>query len=391
MSKNKNGARTEKAKIIILSLILAIVAWAAIMWVDDPDIITTLSNLNVRFIGEAELRQNGLVITGKGDIPEMSASVRGKRSDLMDYMGAVRIEVDASQITEAGEYTLPGTLSLPSSRLTVEKEKYGDIPITVEKLAEKEIEIKVKQTGTLKNKLVQSIISNPKVKISGAKSEIDEVAYGVATVDISDIEENHPEMSGYVLMDSNGNLISRNETIETNTLSVEVFHTVYNLKNLLVEAELSDELKQQYSISEMTITPARVDVGVLDGSEEVSVKAIIDNIGDDGNIEATLAASEEMYIPEESRTVKIKATVNKIVTKPVELNIEAQNAPEDKTITIERVSVTMSGEESKLNSDNIKASVDLSGLDSGTYSLRVKIEGEGISAPDNCYANVRIE
>lgn len=391
MRKKQSGARTERAKMIILSLILAVAAWAAIMWVDDPDITVTLNDLNVRFIGEAELKENGLVITGKSDIPQMSASVSGKRSDLMKYMSGVRIEVDASQITEAGEYTLAGALSLPSSRLTVVKEKYGDVPIRVEKLSEKEIEIRIKQTGTLKNKLVKSEITNPKVVINGAKSEIDAVAYGVATVDISGIDEDGGEPSGYVLMDAGGNLISKNETIETNTLSVEVLHTVYNLKNLPVESELSDELSSQYAISAVTVTPSRVDVGVRDLNSDASVKAVISKISDDGNIEAELAEAEGMYIPEANKTVKIRAEVNKLVTKPVELNIEAQNAPEGKHVSIERVSLAISGEESKLNNDNIKAYVDLSGLRSGTHSVLVKIEGEGIIAPDNCYAIVTID
>lgn len=390
MRKKQSGARTERAKMIILSLILAIIAWAAIMWVDDPDITVTLSDLNVRFIGEAELRENGLVITGKGDIPQMSASVSGKRSDLMNYMDGVRIEVDASQITEAGEYTLAGALSLPSSRLTVEKEKYGDVPITVEKLDKKEIEIKVKQAGTLKNKLVKSEITEPKVLISGAKSEIDAVAYGAATVDISGIGEDSREMSGYVLMDADGNLV-KNETIETNTLSVEVLHTVYNIKNLPVEAELSDELASQYAINAVTVTPSRIDVGVRGINDDASLKAVINKISDDGNIEAELTETEGMYIPEENKTVRIKAEVSKIATKPMELNITAQNAPDGKHVSIEKVSVALSGEESKLNNDNIKAYVDLNGLGNGTHTVPVKIEGEGITAPDNCYTTVTIE
>ncbi len=391
MSKSKNGARAEKAKIIVISLMLAVIAWAAIMWVDDPDITTTLSDLDVRFIGEPQLRENGLVITGKDKIPQMSASIRGKRSDLMDYMESVHIEVDASEITEAGEYTLSGSLSLPNSLLTVEKEKHGDVPITVEKLAEKEIEVKIKQTGTLKNKLVKSEIIEPNIEISGAKSEIDNVAYAVATVDISDVRDDRPEPSGYVLVDADGNLITKNETIETNTLSVDIRHTVYDLVNLPVEAELNAELKTQYSISSVSVTPSRIDAGTLEETENTSLKAVIDKISGDGSMEGVIETPDGMYIPEENRTVKIKAEVKKIVTKPVELDIKAENAPEGRHISIEPVSVTLSGEEDKLTSENVSATVDLSGMGAGVHSVLVKIEGEGITAPDNCYATVTIE
>lgn len=391
MSESKNGARAEKAKIIAISVVLAVIAWVAIMWVDNPDITTTLSDLDVRFIGETQLRENGLVITGKDEIPPMSASVRGKRSDLMDYMDGVHIEVDTSDITAAGEYTLTGSLSLPNSLLTVEKEKHGDVPITVEKLAKKEIEVKIKQTGAVKNKIVKSVIDEPNIEISGARSEIDQVAYAVATVDISDVHEDRLEPSGYVLMDADGNLITKNETIETNTLSADIRHTVYDLVNLPVEAELDIALKTQYSISAVTVTPSRVDAGTLDGTESNSLKAVISEISEDGSLDGVIEVPDGMYVPEESKTVKIKAEVKKIVTKPVELDIKAENAPEGRHISIDRLSLTLSGEEDKLTGENVRATVDLSGMGAGVHSVPVKIEGDGITAPDNCYVNVTIE
>lgn len=386
-----NGARAEQAKIIIVSLILAVIAWAAIMWVDDPDIVTTLSDIDVKFIGETDLRENGLVITGKSDIPVMSASISGKRSDLMDYMDRVRIEVDASQITEAGEYTLPGSLFLPSSRLSVEKEKYGDVPIKVEKLAEKEIEIRIKKTGTLKNSVVQYIINNPKVTISGAQSEIDGVAYGLATVDVSKVKGDGSETVEYVFMNENDEPITKNETIVSQDAAVNVYHTVYELRNLPIEAEISPELGAMYAMHDAVISPSRVDVGVLGGNSDTLVKAVVTNIGENGETEAELRATEGMYIPEENKTVKVRAEFKKITARPVELNIQAENAPEGKNVRIDNVTVTITGEEDKLNTDNIRASVDLNGIGDGTHSLNVKIEGEGITAPGNCYATVTIE
>lgn len=392
MSKNKNQTRREKAKIIVLSVIIAIIAWVAIVWVDNPDITTTVSDLDIRFIGEAELRDNGLVITGKKNIPDMSAVIGGKRSDLMDFMDNVYIEVDASGISEAGEYALPGTITLPSSRLTIEKEKHGDIPITVEKLETKEIEIRVKQTGTVKDKIIESKIENPTVTISGATSELDNVAYGMATVDIAGLKSNSTAKVSYVLMDANDNLIGKNETIETETAMVVVENIIYNVKNLPVNIELSPEMEEQYLVdkSKSTVTPSRIDVGVMDYNTDVEIKAFLSGVDENGNAECELIPSDGMYIPAENQTVKIKAELIKKVSKRLELDVLAENAPAAE-IEIERVSATVWGEESKLNADNIKAIVDLDGLDAGTYSLPVKIEGDGISMKETYYTKVTIE
>lgn len=393
MNKNVNHPYTGKAKTIAVSVVIAIIAWAAIMWVDDPDITTTISDLDVRFVGEADLRENGLVITGKDDIPVMSVSVSGKRSDLMDYMDGIRIEVDSSQITEAGEYSLTGSIFLPSSRLTIEKEKNAEIPITVEKLETKEIEVRVKQTGTAKDKLISSVVENPTVTISGAKSEIDNVEYGMATVDISTINESGVGPTSYVLMDSDGTLISKNETIETEKAMVDVRNTVYSVRNLPVAVELSPELEEEYILneSETTVTPARVDVGVPEYSAQSEVRAILYTADESDSVECQLVPEEDMYIPEENLTVKVKAVLVKKVSKTLTLEVMAENMPQDKTVYIDYIQATVSGEESKLNTDNIKATVDLGNLDEGTYYLPVNISGDGVSVRETYYASVTIE
>ena len=127
-----------------------------VIYVNDPDITTTVSDLNVRFVGEMSLRDKKLAVTGKDKIPELSVVVTGKRSDLMNFMDDIYVQVDVSDIDSTGEYNLSGVISIPTTRISVEKEKYGDIPITVEPLEMKDIEVTVKQTGMLKDKIVKS-------------------------------------------------------------------------------------------------------------------------------------------------------------------------------------------------------------------------------------------
>lgn len=391
MKKLNFQRHKEKAKIIILSLVLAVVAWVAIVWVDNPVTTTTLSGMDIRFTGEKELRDRGLVIIGKKNIPEMSASVSGTRNDLIRYMDHVYVEADASEITEAGEYELPVTVSLPSSVLTLKKQKTVNVPITIEKLAEKEIDIRVKQTGTLKDTAVKSEIEDNRVVVSGAESEIENVEYALAAVDISKITEDCTVPTGYILMGAGDSPITKNESIEAQRAAVAVKNTVYKLKTLPVTAELSEDLKTGYEIKgEPSVLPESIPVGVLDGNTDTDVKAVITAVSDDGNIEFELAETEGMYIPEDSKSIKIKADLEKKTSKTLELDISVENAPSS-AYHINRANVTVFGAESKLNSDNIKASVDLAGLGAGIYSMPVKIEGDGISVDTKYYASVTIE
>ena len=154
--KKANVTNTQKLKTVILSVFLAVIVWFMVIYVNDPDITTTVSDLNVRFVGEMSLRDKKLAVTGKDKIPELSVVVTGKRSDLMNFMDDIYVQVDVSDIDSTGEYNLSGVISIPTTRISVEKEKYGDIPITVEPLEMKDIEVTVKQTGMLKDKIVKS-------------------------------------------------------------------------------------------------------------------------------------------------------------------------------------------------------------------------------------------
>ena len=122
--KKANVTNTQKLKTVILSVFLAVIVWFMVIYVNDPDITTTVSDLNVRFVGEMSLMDKKLAVTGKDKIPELSVVVTGKRSDLMNFMDDIYVQVDVSDIDTTGEYNLSGVISIPTTRISVEKEKY---------------------------------------------------------------------------------------------------------------------------------------------------------------------------------------------------------------------------------------------------------------------------
>ena len=391
--KKANVTNTQKLKTVILSVFLAVIVWFMVIYVNDPDITTTVSDLNVRFVGEMSLRDKKLAVTGKDKIPELSVVVTGKRSDLMNFMDDIYVQVDVSDIDSTGEYNLSGVISIPTTRISVEKEKYGDIPITVEPLEMKDIEVTVKQTGMLKDKIVKSSVNNPTVTITGAKSEIDEVAGAIATVDVSSIQEDGVENVNYLLTDANGELINKNETIESARSYVEVVNTIYDAKLLPVVPRLSAELDKGYIKADKSFaTPASVTVGVDETNTDDKVIALIDKVPSDGFGEYELELSSGMYIPEDNKKVKYKLDIVKKAVAQLELTVQAQNVQSGLTAKINnKLIAQVWGEEGKITTDNVKAYVDVSGLGAGTYNLPVKIEGENVSFAENYTIEVTVE
>lgn len=299
---HKNRIRT-----IILSLLLSAVVWGVITATTNPSMETTLTNVNIKFIGEQVLRDRGLTIVGIDDIPPISAVIHGTRGDLMSYMDDIYVEVDVSSLTSMGQYNLTGKITVPTTRITVEREETEDIPVTIDPIVSKNVELKVRQTGTIRNKLVKSVAETQFVTISGAESEINKVESAIATVDISAVKSENKTRVSYVLTGASGSLLTGMKTIESPKADVEITNTVYDTKTLRVEPVLAGEMERLYTLDRdnTTVTPSTVTVGVRDKDYDV-VKLIIDKEPKDAALDYTLLEEEGMYIPEESKTVQAK-------------------------------------------------------------------------------------
>ena len=393
---NRKSSKPHKKKVqtIALSILLSVIVWFMVTSLADPDITTTVSNLDVRFVGEMALREKALAVTGRNNVPQLSVVVTGKRSDLMNNMDNIYVQVDLSDIDSTGEYNLAGTISVPTTRIKVEKEKYGDIPVKIEPLVSKEIDVTVKQTGTLKNKLVKSVVNNPKVMIMGAESEMEKVEGAVATVDISELAEDNTEKVNYLLIDKSGALIDENETLESARSNVEVSNTIYDAKTLPVEPMLTAEMDKEYMLKpdKSSVTPASVVVGVNGENNDDKVIARIDRINEDGEGEYSLETSNGMYIPPESQKVKIKPEIVKKTVVQLELEVHAENVPEGCSAKIDGLLTAMVwGEEGQVNNENVKATVDASGLSKGEHTLPVKLSGENAGFEGSYTINITIE
>ena len=106
--------------------------------------------------------------------------------------------------------------------------------------------------------------------------------------------------------------------------------------------------------------------------------------------ECELMETENMYIPENVKTVRVRADIEKRMTKSVILNVTAENLAANLTAQIDQITVTVSGIEKNLTVENITASVDLSGLAAGTYSVPVKVESDKAQIMGEYTVNVTI-
>ncbi len=318
---NVTKPQKKKLRTMALSVLLSIIVWFMVMSLTNPTITVTLTNLKVRFVGEATLRDRSLTVTGRENIPPLSVTVTGNRGDLMNYMDDIYIQVDLSNITDAGTYSLAGKPMIPTTRIGVERENYGDITVNAEKIISKEVKVEVTPTGVPNDKLVRADVKNPVVEISGAESEINEVDGARAFENWQDIKEGTAKLE-YMLVNASGSPITENETIESPRSEIEVENKIYNAVTLPIDVKLSDGLSEGYELDNSAPDPDSVKVGIEDGASAPERLTVTIPTIESGEKEFKIDKAEGIYIPEDSAAVKINVNAHE---KPIDNDMNTEN------------------------------------------------------------------
>lgn len=302
--------KKNRIRNMILSIVIAVVAWAVVTYTTDPDITKTFTGIHVEIIGEDSLIENGYAVINREDIPNMSVKMSGKRSDLMEALDKTKVIVDVSDIKKSGEIEVEGSVKVPISRITVEKLSSQTVPINIVKLETKEVPIKIVQTGTLDGKLVKSELENKTVPVRGSKSDLKHIEEAQVKVDISKLTENSEGVYGYSLMLAKDVEKEELETLIIDDKGIKVTNTIYEEKEIPIKivpkTEDSFVLDKERTNSE----PKTVKVGLSKGVVIEYIEIIIEEESGEG--EYTIEQTDGMYIPENRRAITIKPVWEKI-------------------------------------------------------------------------------
>ena len=389
----ENKKPRGKIKTMTLSVILAILIWAAVIYINPPEMTTTISNLPVRIIGEETLRDRGLAVVGRNGILGLSVSVKGKRSDLLKLSGGIYVDVDVSDISRAGEYDFNGTVSLPSAKLTLDGAKFSYVPLRIEEVTSKEVPLRTETVGKNDAYITEAIPETSAINIDGAKSEVDSISYALLSIDTSDMTEDITVEEKYVYMNEENIPLNALETVRADISSVNVLCKLYHAVSVNVVPVLAESLKSGYILDteKTAVSPQSIVIGVYDDDEAVSktqVNALITEIKDE--VSATIKEEDGIYIPLQHRTVAIRPVADKISKKPITVNVSAHNVLPGLNVKINPVTVEALGAERELIPENIHASVNLSGMTQGEYSVEVSLSSDVLRFEGKYYAEVII-
>lgn len=189
---------------VIFSVLSAIILWIYVVYEVDPSYDIKVSDVNIKCINESDLFTNGsLAVTGryedllKGGCT-VSVKVKGKRNIVSSVSEKnLTCTLDMVTVTKTGSYSIKPNVESDISGVEIAGIEPKKIDINVEKVEQKDIEVKVKTMGTLPvGYTIENLKNqNSSVKITGSHSELEKIDHAEVVLDYSALETNDSEKS----------------------------------------------------------------------------------------------------------------------------------------------------------------------------------------------------
>ena len=228
---------------VTLSVVVAFGLWLYVVMVVSPGSQRTYYNIPVILQNEQVLtEQRGLIITS--ELPEINLTLSGNRTDLNKLdENNINILVDAASIEAAGTYQLNYTVSYPGSvsnnAITRVGQSTNLITVTVEKIASKNVPVKVEIAGAVRPGYIAEdpVLTPNAVKVTGPESVISKISYAqLPNIDLSDRTTTVGGLYEYTLCDAQGNPVEP-EMVTTNIDKVSINLWIQKLGKITVTPE----------------------------------------------------------------------------------------------------------------------------------------------------------
>lgn len=392
---------TDNLGLKILSLLLAIILWLAIITAEDPVITRDFSDIKITEINGDKLIQGGKAYSYTSD-NTVSIRAEGKTS-IVGRLTANDFEAvaDLSKMSMTGAVIVDVSCPRYPSVAITPIGSSNIVTVTMEDLSEKSLSVRVVTDGKVAaNKYIGTGTAVPNlVTISGPDSEVSKVKEAVAYVTVNNtITADVNTTTSLVLLDSSGNEIS-SSTLKCSSSVIRVSVPVYNTKTVPIRLDLTGEpadgcqlVSSVYEPKEVTLAGTSDALAQID--EVVMSPYDITDKTEDVEISLPIASSLEEAMPDgvvltdSDQTLALVVKIEPIETRSFTIpfsNIQLEGSEDGYKyeLSMEDSSQKMlkfdaSGLESLISeavTGDFTASIDVEGYDPGEYLLPVTIKG----------------
>jgi YbbR domain-containing protein len=378
---------SENYRTFLWALSLAIAVWVAAVTSADPDETRTLpAPVPIQIKGQ----DPGLVINS--EVPSsVEMTLRAPRS-VWDQIQAdpqlIQAILDLSGLS-SGDHSLDIQIQIDARPVQIVGVAPRTVTFTLEALSTKNVKVDLNLTGEAAiGYQIGSVSLDPKeILISGPESQVKKVAHAQAAVDVEGIRESLDQTLPIEILDQNGNKV---DGVSVSPESIRINLPVSQqggYRDVAVKVVVAGRVASGYRLTDISVFPPIVTVFAGDPRLVNELPGVVEteplslqNVQEDINTRLALNLPEGISIVGE-QTVLIQAGVSPIESsitlggEKVEIiglgkGLTAQVSPTS-------VDVILSGPLSildMLTREDVKITVDLTGLTAGTHQIIPKVE-----------------
>lgn len=394
----------------ILSVLFAVILWLAVNNYDNPDITRTF-RVPVSATEEQVLINMGKAYTIDPDTSVAIISVTGPRKTVDDFQTSdFKATADLSQLSGYEDGVQTTDIVVEASNTTVQEKidkdkcevklsklvggKEQQLRVTLEPRTDEQTYVVGETTGTpADGYAIGDIFVSPNlIKVSGPMSVVSQIDKIAAPVNVDNLTADCSVDASLVMYDVAGNVIEDSKiTLTPNVVTVNV--QILGTKTAPVECGTTGTPAEGYVFVALEYAPKEVVIKgspfVLNNIDKITIPADTINLtGATADVENSIDitpyladAGVSLVKPEENK-IAIKAVVEKLETKQLELPVSAltvENLSDNYEVTYgaTAVPVTVRGRSrdiSALTASHLKGTINLRNLQPGTYNVIVEIE-----------------
>mgnify|MGYP001623014095 CR=1 FL=1 len=408
----------------IFAVLIAVGMWLFVNNVDDP-VITARYSVKVTVQNENYVYDAGKTYQIEEEARTVTVLIRGResvvqnRSDLVVYANLAEI-----QDMDATSTYVPVTFREVSGIALEDVEIFPKvIPIRIEDSAQKEFSVEIQTEGeTDKHYEIGEKTSDPEiVTIQGPESIIDKINMVQANVQLNGEATKTVEKTVQLdVIDKNGDVLTDDLEYLNFDIGKErqvtVTLTLWEIReNVRLKASYTGEPAAGYQVSRVTLTPDTISVAGSDealetlaengNTIEIPADLInVDGLSQDykGTIDLSsllLQADELKQVSDGNQSVQVQVSIIPLGSQEFEVptsSIKLENLGRGLHAVFIRENLIMriqaaNADLANLNVSDIQASVNLEGLEAGSYSVDVNVTlPDGYELVDNVKADIQL-
>ncbi len=387
-----NNIKKGKVFYIVLSILIAVVLWAYVVNVENPDIEVSISDIPVTFVGEEALAENNLMVIS-GKTATITLRLQGKRQTLTQLnRDNITITVDLSKLVATGLHQLAYDIRFPSNitvggNVTILDRSSNYVDVTLGRMVTKTVDVTAVFEGSIASGYVgdEMIVSPETIEISGEELEIAKVKCAEVILTGENLTETLSADMAYRLIDYDGNEVVSDD-IQKSTETVHVTLPVGVIRDVPLRVELQEGGGAKAENAQVEIEPSSITLSgeesELDSLESITIGSI--------DLSQVLSSSEVSFsipLPSNVQNIsgiteaKVKLSITGLTTKTVQVtDINLINEPRGvhASLVTQNLQVVVRGTEesvSQIFSHNLRVVADLSEIDgaTGNYHVPAKV------------------